>query len=288
MASDIDPAGVTTSLASAAQASACLAMLPEALGSDGPLFLACHEGRFAGAAALAWRSWRDPAGFALSLRVAPPFRRTGVGRSLVAAAVQTVRGESEGLWSPHPLSADSAEAAFLAACGFAPLRRELHFAATISNLQANIAPLAARLRRSGSEGARWVPLEDAWLEAAAWLISRNLAGGPVTALQDLKRRQADPADRSELALVGGSLAAAILWRIHKGEAVIDARVVAEPWRGGALGLDMLDRQMRRVLDLGPTAMRFHCDEDVTDTVALARRSQARLMEVRAHYYLTVT
>ena len=288
MASDIDPAGVTTSLASAAQASACLAILPEAAGVDGPLFLARHGGRLAGAAALVWRSWRDPAGFALSLRVAPAYRRRGVGRALVAAAARAASGETLGLWTPHPLSPDSAEAAFLAACGFTALRRELHFAAAIADLQANIAPLVARLRRGRTESVQWVALEDAWLEEAAWMISRNLAGGPVTAMAGLRQRQADPADHSELGLVGGRLAAAILWRVHEGEAVIDARVVAEPWRRGALGLEMLERQMRRGLELGLTAMHFHCDDNVADTIALAGRSQARLSETRAHYYLRLS
>lgn len=94
-------------------------------------------------------------------------------------------------------------------------------------------------------------------------------------MEGLRRRQAGPADQSELALVDGRLAAAILWRAHEGEAVIDARVMAEPWRGSPLSVLLLDRQMRRGLELGLTAMRFHCDDNVADTVALARRSSPR-------------
>ena len=159
-------------------------------------------------------------------------------------------------------------------------------------LLAHIEPLVRRLeaRRTGAGDVRIEPLEEQHLEEVGWLISEALGGGPMSAMQRLRRRLSaardgqDNLDRSQVATVGEQVAGAMLWRADDDAAVVDARVVAPPWRVGPLNLRILQAGLLRAHDEGLTKARFHCDETVKDTIRLAQRCNAVETARTALYY----
>ena len=281
---------VSVSLASEAEAPACLALLPQARQMSGELLIARRDGRLAGAAAVAWRSWATPGGFPLTLTVIPGERRAGVGRRLAAQAIELARGETAGLWSLEPEAVGGPAAAFLEACGFALTRRQHHFQASIAALSATVRPLVTRLRQRGRvpEDVRVVTLAQAPLPEISWLVSTEFGGGPFRALANLQRRAsqgpAAEADPSVVILQGDQVAAVMLLRIEDGVAAIDARVVAPQARGAWANAMLLDESLERTRALGIGEFRFHCDEDVADTLSLARRCGAREVSEKGLYY----
>jgi GNAT superfamily N-acetyltransferase len=263
---------------------AALALLPESRGLPCEWLIARVDGQLAGAAAIAWRTWGRPGGFPVSIQVVPEMRRRGVGRALVAAAMDLTDEDADGLWSLGMYPIEGGVADFLAACGFVPRRRQLRFEASFQALLDVVAPLAARARKSLSSDARVVPLKDAPLEEIGWLLAREFGGGPFRVLHGLRRRAIAEDDRSQAMLDGEDLAGAILWHVVDGVAQVDGRVVAQRWRGGWTNLLLLEAGLVAGLAEGLTRMRFHCDDTVRDTISLARRCGADELESGAYYY----
>ncbi len=276
------------SLASEGERRAASALIPELDGLEVEVLVARRRGALAGAAAMQWQSWRKPAGFPLLIHVLPDHRRRGVGRALLAAAADLAQAETDGFWSGSPLATDGQAAAFLKAVGAVRGDLQHHFEARIEALLQNVTPLLTWLaRREGGIGPTIQPLSATTIEAVGWLVSSELGGGPFGAMHRLTMRLGGPGaalDRSQVATVDGVVAGVILWRIQDGMAVVDARVVALPWRGGSLNLRLLEAVMRRCAAEGLTHVRFHCDEAVRDTLSLARRCAAAETASQAHYY----
>lgn len=285
---------MAVSVASEAEAPACLALLPQARQMPVELLIARRQGRLAGAAAVAWRSWAKPGGFPLAIHVIPDERRRGVGRALATGAIELATGEAAGLWSLEPEAVDGAAARFLEACGFGLTRRQHHFQASVEALSESVRPLVALMRRRGRipADARVVALADAPLQEISWLVSAEFGGGPFRALAGLQRRAgANPtreADPSLVVMQGDQVAAVMLWRIEDGVAVIDARVVAPQARGDWANALLLDESLEHIRALGASAFRFHCDEDVADTLSLARRCGAREVAKKGLYYYALS
>jgi GNAT superfamily N-acetyltransferase len=280
---------IVCTVATKSETPACLAILPETIGSAMHYLIARRDGAFAGAAALHWKSWSKPAGFATWLWVAPEHRRLGVGRALIEAADAWCSTETDGLWTLKPLDPGGEAAGFATACGFVERRKEHRFQATIQNLLDAIGPIAARARtlRPQTAELRFTPLQEAPLEEAAWLIAHHLGNSPVNVLRGMRAAPGrdDPlGDISTAAMMGDTLAAVILLRLEDGVAAIDAWVVAEPWRKSFVAPILLAHEMRRALDAGVTKMHFHCDETVRDTMILASRSKAVTLETKVHYH----
>jgi GNAT superfamily N-acetyltransferase len=285
---------ITITRADESEVPAALALLPEARQMPAELLLARHDGRLAGAAAVMWRSWATPGGFPLQVQVIPEMRRQGVGRRLVEAAIKLARGETPGLWSLEPTPIEGPAAAFLTACGFSIGRHQRSFQATGQALRANVAPALARMSARGRvpTDGRVVPLAEAPLEAVSWLVSAEFGGGPFRALQNLAGRVAERGisteDMSQVVMQGDKVAAVLLARMDYGVAVIDARVVAPDARGGWAGALQLDAILQWGLKRGVAEFRFQCDDDVRDTLALARRSDARELEQKALFYYALS
>jgi GNAT superfamily N-acetyltransferase len=272
-------------LATESEAPAALALVPESRGLPCEWLIARVDGQLAGAAAIAWRAWGSPGGFPATIQVIPEMRRRGVGKALVAAAMELSAADADGLWSLGMHPTEGAVTDFLAACGFAPRRRQLRFEASFQALLDNVSSLAGRARKSLPAETHIVPLSEAPLEEAGWLLSREFGGGPFRALHGLKRRAAgDKDDRSQAMMVGVDLAGLILWRVADGVAQVEARVVAPAWRGGRTNLMLLEAGLVAGLAEGLTRMRFHCDETVRDTISLARRCGADELASGAYYY----
>ncbi len=278
---------ITVDLASDAEARACLALLPEARGAGAELLIARCDGVLAGAAAIGWQSWSRPSGFPTQIHVVPSHRRLGVGRRLLAAAADLAREETDGLWSFAPSPDDAPAAAFMTACGCRRMKRRHHFEGDLGALLADITPLLDRLRRRPAfQAPAIVPLAEAPLDEIAWLVSRELGGGPMGAMARLRHEtRAGSADRSQAAITQGEVAGVILWRRDADDgATVSARVVGARWRGGPVNLLLLEAGLRAGQAEGVARVRFHCDEDVVDTLALARRAQAREVSVTASWY----
>jgi GNAT superfamily N-acetyltransferase len=285
---------LTVSRATEAEAPACLALLPQAHRMPAEFLIARQDGRLAGAAALMWRSWATPSGFPVSVEVLAEHRRQGVGRRLLADAVAWASGEADGLWSLEPQALDGPAAAFLEACGFRLARRQHHFEASGDVLRENVAPALARLRRHGRipADARVVPLAEAPLGEVSWLVSAQFGGGPFRSLQNLRRRVTQrgvsTGDLSQVVLHGDKVVGVLLARLDHGIAVIDGRVVAPGSRGDWAGALQLDAVLGLGPRLGLDTFRFHCDDDVRDTLSLARRSDARELAQKGLFYYALS
>ena len=282
---------ITVSLATDQEARACLALLPEVKGAAAELLIARRRGALAGAAAIFWQSWATPAGFPITIQVVPAERRHGVASRLLVAAADLAAEETDGLWSFDAYAEDGDAARFIEASGFRRQRRQHFFQARIDALLENISPLLTRLRRREGAGSppRIAPLGEAPLDEIGWLVSAELGGGPFSAQARMRSQTAPESrvkDRSQVAMVGDQVAGVILWRIDADDvAVVDARVVAAPWRGGAINLTLLEAGLLRGKAEGLTEVRFHCDDTVRDTISLARRAQAREVATKAAWYL---
>ncbi len=284
---------VVVETADEGEAAAALALTPQARGFDCEMLLARRGDRLLGAAAIAWRSWSDPAGFPFWVHVLPAARRQGVGRRLVEGALARVRGESPGLWSMHPQDPDAEGALFLEACGFEAARRQHFFEADVEAMLAVVEPLGRRWSGRGEpqDAIATVGLDAAPLEELGWLVSAEFGGGPLGALQRLQRRtrrQArDADDRSVVLLHGDAVAGVMLCRLVEGRYVVEGRVIAPLWRNRWPNLVLLQETARRARDEGVTRFRFHCDSDVADTLKLARRCGADETSIRVLHYQAV-
>jgi GNAT superfamily N-acetyltransferase len=268
---------------------ACLALLPEAQGLPVEWLIAREDGRLAGAAAVVWRSWADPGGLPVAVNVLPGHRRRGVGRALLEAAKALATGEAGGLWFMPMVSAGSPQAAFLEACGFQPKVRMHHFEGEIDMFLARVGgKVAARLSRPAS-GVRVESLAETNLESVAWLVSDALGDGPVATLHKLRGlvhgQRGDPLNRSLVATMDGAVAGVLLWRIENGVAMIDATVIAKPWRKHGLATVLMLRALEVCHANGVTRGRFSSEEAVVDALDLtARISRAETpVDLRFHF-----
>ena len=283
---------IEVALAAEHEARACLSLMPEAAGLSVELLIAKQGGVMAGAAAIFWQSWAKPAGFPILVHVLPDNRRRGVGRALADFAANLAAEDTDGLWSFTPIASDDPAVGFLGALSFGAHTLQFHYEATVDALYAHVEPLARRLdaRAAGAAQCEIGPVTDDVLEEVGWLISSSLGGGPISAMRRLRGRLAgahagqDKLDRSQVATAGNQVAGALLWRTEGDTAVVDARVVAPPWRGGLLNLRILQSGLVRMRDEGVTKVRFQCDETVKDTIRLAQRCNAIETARTALYY----
>jgi GNAT superfamily N-acetyltransferase len=272
------------------EAPACLALLPRAVGAPAELLIARRDGQFSGASAVFWVSASDPPGFQVDVRVLTEWRRKGVGRALLEAAADLADGETDGLWALEGTSVASPAARFLEACGFKPVRREHHYQVANDTLLADMIDLAARMRARGRipQGAEiaWLSEPGAPLEEIAWLLSKEFESRPMTNLQSLRRRRAEKEDHSVYVRVDGEVAAVMLVHAEGNIGTVDARAVARRWRNNWPNVAMLEKALVAASAAGVAKTRFFCDENIRDTINLARRGDGEEIDVKQRYYLS--
>jgi GNAT superfamily N-acetyltransferase len=268
---------------------ACLALLPQAQGLPVEWLIAREDGQLAGAAAVVWRSWSNPGGLPVAVNVLAGHRRRGVGRALLEAAKALATGEAAGLWSMPMIAAGSPQAVFLSACGFQPRTRVHHFEGEIDLFLERVGGKAARHLAGGASGMKIESLAEANLESVAWLVSDALGDGPVTTLHKLRGlvqgQRGDPLNRSLVATMEGAVAGVLLWRVENGVALVDATVIAKPWRKHGLATVLMSKALEVCRANGVARGRFSSDEAVVDALDMtARISRAeKPVDLRYHF-----
>jgi GNAT superfamily N-acetyltransferase len=275
------------------EAPACLALLPEIIGTPAELLIARIDGAFAGAAAVLWANWSEPPGFRVHVKVLTGARRQGVGRALIEAAANLADGETDGLWSLESKPFDSPAAKFMEKCGFVARNREHHFRVNVEALRSAIEPIVERCRESERipKAAEVVYLSEAEapLDEIAWLVAREFNSNPILGILNLRQRRDDDADGSVFARLDGEVVGVLLCHERDGVATVDARVVSKRWRYGWPNLVMLEKVLRDGQLKALQQAQFYCDDTVndTDTKNLVRRAKGEEVDLKARYYLAL-
>lgn len=282
--------------ADAAALPACFALLPALAGVEAVMLTARDaEGTLLGAAGVLWRGWNVPAGMPAWVEVLPDSRRRGVGRALLAGLARLAAAESDWLWAILPVDEASDAAAFARACGAQARKRHFFFEARGSAFTDDMGSVVARLRRAGRIPAdlTMTVLSEANIEQVKWLIAERMEAPPPRMDQLLARGLAEPPEtapvdreRSCVLVTGdGSVAGALLVRRVPGEdaSEVVCNVVDPRWRNGWANPMLLHAFTARSLAHGIDRMRFSCDEDVRDTIRLARRSGADQLRTESRF-----
>lgn len=279
---------VAVTRARESEAPACLALLPRFAAGQSELLIARADGEFAGAAGVNWVNALDPAGFSVDVKVLTPWRRKGVGRVLIEAALDLAEGETDGLWALDGAPFESPAANFLEACGFTPLKREYHYEVANETLLADAIAIAERMRRRGRvpERAeiRWLSEPGAPLEEIAWLVSKEFGSHLMANLHGLRRRSADAADHSLYVRLDGEVVGIMLLHTEEDAAVVDVQAVPKRWRNNWPNLAMLEKALSAAKAAGFAKARFYCDEGVHNTINIARRGDGEVTNLKARYY----
>jgi len=249
------------------------------------------HGDLAGVAAVAWTAYGAPPGFPAWIHVADAARRRGCGRALVAATLRDCAGEAARVHGWDALGPDDAGASFAAAVGATVRRRIVHFLAHGTPFLAMIEPIVERLRARGTvpSTARIVPLADAPLREVARLVGTTF-GHRYDAALAAARHDGDAGydrARSVVLTIDGRVEGALLFTWTGGVPAIDVNVVAPAWRRTWANALMLEQATRNGLAAGADRFAFHCDDDVRDTMNLARRAHAAVTKVRLEWTLPV-
>ena len=228
-----------------------------------------------GAAALAW----VPRGFPVLVHVREGWRRGGVGRALVEAAMDAAAGETRFVRAWSPVEQDSAPARFLAACGFTVFKRLLTFETDGVAFETAMGALLRRARARVPADASLVTLAEAPAQEVVRLVAPQFDALPHDVAWRLRPGVAggyDPA-LSLVLMHAGRVAGAILCRRFGDSIEVDANVVAPAYRRGWANLLLVEGITRRARAAGLATCRFCCEEHVTNTLNLGRRTQARFL-----------
>jgi GNAT superfamily N-acetyltransferase len=277
-------------LAGPAEVAAGLVLVPQAAEPGSQLLIAFNDGELAGAASLLWRSTGEPAGFPLAVHVLPAQQRKGVGRALVAAAADMVRGETIGLWT-EPLDGGSAALQFALACGCQPKGRTFLLNAPLDHAIAKLRMKTDAARAAGAAAARAVirPLADVEVAVAASTVAAELGGGVL--LTDAKIRglmTAQNAVPPHIALIDGQLAGVALCHAAGTRFTVEALVVIPAWRGAHLSQMMMRHLMEQAAGANCLTTHFQSEEHVVQTFDILERAGDLEIPERLRCFLPVT
>lgn len=271
---------------------ACLALLREIWGYPAEILAARLDGVLVGAAGVVWEGRHDPVGALVHVRVLPDWRRRGIGRALLAACAALVEDDADGLWTLDGIDEASPPADFLRASGFAASHRTHYFRVDVRAILALTDPIVERLRRHNRVPAsvRVIPLRDAPLADVARLAGQEFGQNPLRVYHGLRAGLADDAgrtidfDTSVIVMEGGEVAGGFLFRHGKDNPIANQEIVAPAWRGTYVHPLQLQAVAARVLASGATMVTFQCDEDVRDTMNVARRTGGEPLFTTAHFF----
>jgi GNAT superfamily N-acetyltransferase len=280
---------------------ACRMLLPEVVRegfwSDFVLAVTGSPLRILGAAAFTpalspdgTRCWR------VSLRVARPYRRQGVGTALLRHLTAAAQVRHVGsLFLNHDPQAEPDVAPFLAACGFTFADRLTTFETDTERLTAYLLPLRDWLIERGEipADARLIPLRDAPLEKVAELHAKYIGGTPGGVLAHLRRALRLPtADDHIVLMIGDKVEGMLLGETIDGLTRIDSRIVTAAYQGsptnpGWANVLLMAERLEWAVKRGSRRCRFSCISTNRPTLKLAARSGAATVSVAEIQKLTL-
>ena len=250
----------------------CRELLPAvfpAYGRPPELLVAAGPEGIMGAAATEWTA----RGFPVAICVDPQSRNRGLGRALLAAALDSMAGETALVRAWQPIPDQSPAARLFQNAGFTPMQRLIVFdtdgtrfeRATLSLLERVSAgrPDVGTLRQAPPDAV--ARLVSPYFTLLPHGLERQLTIGPPDGY-DL--------DLSPVLLLDGQVAGAMLCRRLGQVLQIDLHVVAESARRTAASLRLVEAVTGRARQAGLERVRFFCDPAVRDTVNLGRRTGA--------------
>ena len=295
LAADGAPPDVSVRAAADHEARACRLLLPEMFDAhQAPELLVAvlHDveapdmPRLVGAAGIA-PSYGPGRGSSLFVHVTPSFRRRGVGRALIEAAMASCRGRWTVLHALRPVPEESQAAQFLAACGFEPVDRIVHFEVDGLPFYADILAVRRRLEshRRIPPNARILRLCDADPDAVADLVCRSIETSRAYVRSRLRPDCANPYDmrNSVVLTVEGQVRGALIYNWSGGVPVIEVRAVEPSLRRSWANALMLEEATRNAKERGALRFRFFASDKLTETLSLARRANAEQIRIEVQY-----
>jgi hypothetical protein len=203
----------------------------------------------------------------------------------VRAAALACRGETERFYNWIAIEDRTPQALFARAVGFDVHRRTLHYEADVLPLFTLVDALHTRLQQRGSipSAAKTISLSEAPPAAVARLVSRTFGSRYDAVLASIQGKTAGSYDtgNSVVLVVDGQVSGALLCRwTTDGVPEIDVRVVAPDLQGRWANVALLRHITGNSFAVGAKRFRFNCEDANTDTVNLARRTHATLLQTR--------
>ncbi len=224
---------------------------------------------------------------AVRLRVIRTHRRRRIGSALLERvfALAAARGVSAVVAVGNSVSEPEAEP-FYQAHEFRRMSRLTTMDAGAAGALAQLVPLVDRLYASGRvpAGLRVTTVADAPKEQVARLYLDEIGRHPDwNAMPVVETLQKSEYARCPVLMVGGEVAAFVLWRVEGEIAPVPARVVAPAFQGSWANAILMRTGIEGGMAAGGRIIRFEIPEGNRDTLKLARRFGARLVSTRDLY-----
>jgi GNAT superfamily N-acetyltransferase len=275
------------------EARACRLLVPALFSAtEAPdlLVAVVDGGRVVGAAALGTIFNVAPGrrlGFPCDVHVVASWRRRGVGRALVEAAVERCRGRAPALLALEAVDTGSDAQRFLEACGFDRFDQIRHFECDARSGHDDMARLMQRLNRGKRilPQAVVVPLAQAPRGDVARMIARHFGAPVADMLHRLEPGAQNGLDSrfSGALMVGGALKGLLAYRDGVAPPTVELWVVEADLRGGWASAILLEWTSARVIESAETRIRFFADERIAHTISLAHRLKAVEGPAQRHY-----
>lgn len=217
------------------------------------------------------------AGPGIALHVIPSCRRHGVARGLLQRATDLAAERSaQGLYAMQRVVAGSDEAKAWRWLGFNVLESVEQHRLPLDRFEPRLAPLVERMRRSGKipDAAHMIPLYRADAQAVLRLHLSEMGGQPESLSRKLigEGPGAFHPRYSRVLLLGEEVIGCILaHRSGPDVAVVDANIVAPPYRNGWANIWLKLEATRGALSLGIKYFHFTSFDHYEDTRSFTKK-----------------
>ena len=216
---------------------------------------------------------KSPIGPGVSVHVIPPYRRRGIGSSLLRSLADhclAADSKCEAFYATQKVEAGTAAAQGWRWLGFEPLETVVYHELPLSVIEKKLAPMYDWMVSKGGipQEAEIIPLCDADRPAVARLHTEVLGGDYATLLRLMQGTGigAYHPVYSRILLVGGKVKGCILaHRESKESAVVDANLLDPSVRGGWANLWLKLEATRGAAALGIERFTYSTFDHYTDT-----------------------
>jgi GNAT superfamily N-acetyltransferase len=207
----------------------------------------------------------------VAIHVIEPYRRQGIGKSLVAQLeAEAMRRGAGALYATQKVDVNGEEMRGWARLGFSPCETVEHHELPLDQFEPRLAPLLERMRKQGRipDSAEIIPLYAADLEAVVQLHLTQLGGDAEALTRRLHGEGPDAfsATHSRVLLVDGRVVGCILaHRTSRVVSHVDANVLEPALRGGWANVWLKLESTRGALSLGIKTFVFTTFDHYADT-----------------------